>query len=208
MSSAAVRVGTVVLFIDVVQYLVLINCDQHWELFSQEWKANCFLFYFLFYQFTVSSLTGRSHCVPRCTKTTSQGFSSSPGSHKEEKKRIIHMYGIRPLCTTLCWPPALQETHVHTDTHARQTAYYLYEVLHTSDHQHRVSVFSNPHSVWKDCSVQQRDYNVGLMGVLIWVIIRVFAYKKKWGKMFTFFVYIFLYIYFFHLIQMYSLLSV
>lgn len=42
-----------------------------------------------------------------------------------------------------------KNTSMHT-----HIAYYLYEVLYTSDHQHRVSVFSNPHSDWKDCSMQ------------------------------------------------------
>lgn len=68
----------------------------------------------------------------------------------------------------------------HTSTHTR-TAYYLYEVLYTNDHQHRVSLFSNPHSSLKDCSMQWRDYTVGLIGVLIWVIVRALD-NKNWCR--------------------------
>lgn len=76
-----------------------------------------------------------------------------------------------------CWPPTQQETHTRT-----HTAYYLYEVLYTSGHQHRVSLFSNPHSSWKDCSLQWRDYTIGLIGLLIWVIVGAFDNKNRCRK--------------------------
>lgn len=75
--------------------------------------------------------------------------------------------------------------HQHSRKHTRMhthTAYYLYEVLYTSDHQHRVSLFSNPHSSWKECSMQWRDYTVGLIGVLIWVIVRALDCKNMCRK--------------------------
>lgn len=69
----------------------------------------------------------------------------------------------------------------HRNAHAR-TAYYLYEVLYIGDHQHRVSVFPNPHCVWKGRLMQLRDYIVGLMGVLIWVIVGTLGRKNRWGN--------------------------
>lgn len=80
------------------------------------------------------------------------------------------------LCVIQWWPPAQQETHMHTRTHP---AYYLYEVLYTSDHQHRVSVFSNPRLSWIGRSRQWGDYTAGLMEGLIWLIVSVF-YNKTW----------------------------
>lgn len=102
---------------------------------------------------------------------------------KGEKKHIIHMYNILPnthtcfLCYTMLTTSTAGYTHAHT-----HTAYYLYEVLYTSDHQHRVSVFSNPHSGWIDRSMQWKDYTDGLMGVLIWVIVSALVNKNRCRK--------------------------
>lgn len=108
---------------------------------------------------------------------------------KEEKKHIIHMYNIPP--STHAHTRLLRYTMVTTstagNTHRRtHTAYYLYEVLYTSDHQHRVSVFSNPHSGWKEHSVHGRDYTVRIKGVLIWVIVRGLDNKKYKEENFCF----------------------
>ena len=93
------------------------------------------------------------------------------------------MYNIPPnthtcfLCYTMLTTSTAGNTHAHT-----HTAYYLYEVLYTSDHQHRVSVFSNPHSGWIGRSMQWKDYTDGLMGVLIWVIVSALVNKNRCRK--------------------------